>query len=248
MPDPPRPPYVYECNIMMKYLSQTRGFKKIGLIYADNSYGHIFRDKIKENSSRFGFTAVPLQAVKGRIPSSLVSQVEELKKHGAQALIMALYVEQAQLALNAKKELNWDDVLLISTGPLTDEEFLKVPGELGEGVIGLAFFHDPTTSELPGVVEWRTMLKRYYPGEKPNRYSLYGYLYAKLFVEGVKRAGQHLTREDFIDAMEGIKNWENGTIPPISFSASDHHAQKQALIVELKNRRFVPITDWIKVD
>ena len=43
---------------MLKYLSQTRGFKKIGIIYADNAYGHIFRDKLRENSPKFGYQAL----------------------------------------------------------------------------------------------------------------------------------------------------------------------------------------------
>jgi ABC-type branched-subunit amino acid transport system substrate-binding protein len=242
------PLYIYECDIMMKYLTQTRGFNKIGLIYADNAYGHIFLNKIKENASRFGFTVAGHVPIADRNPSDLGPQITELKGYGAQALIMALYVRQAQVTLETKQKLGWDDVVLVSTGPLTDEKLLNVPGGYGEGVIGLSYFHNPSSSTLSGIAIYRDLLKKYYSDQEPNRYSLYGYLYANLFAEGVRRAGADLTRERFIDAMEGIKNWENGVIPPVSFSATDHHAQDQAFIVELKNGKFDPITEWIRVD
>ena len=242
------PLYIYECDIMMKYLAQTRGFRKLGLIYADNAYGHIFLEKMKENSSRFGFQVAGLVPVKDRDPKDLGLEMGRLKGEGTEALIMALYVRQAQVALETKQKLDWKDVVLVSTGPLTDEEYLNVPGGYGEGAVGLSFFQDPASSTLPGMVEYRDMLHKFYPDQTGNRYILYGYLYAKLFAEGIRRAGPNITRENFIDAMEGIKNWESGVIPPVSFSATDHHAQEQAFIVELKGGKFVPVTDWINVE
>jgi len=137
---------------------------------------------------------------------------------------------------------------LVSTGPLTDEKFLNVGGGLGEGVIGMALYPDPQRSTKSSIVEYRKILEKYYPGHEPNRYNLYGYLYTKLFVEGIKRAGKNLTREGFIKSMESIKNWESGIIPPVSFSETDHHAQDEGFIVELRKGVFQPLTDWILVD
>ena len=137
---------------------------------------------------------------------------------------------------------------LVSAGPLTDEKYLNLPGAPAEGTIGLSLYPDPVKSMEPGVVAYRKALKQYAPQKDPNRYSLYGYLYAKLMMEGLKRAGQDLTREKFIDAMESIKNWDSGGIvPPISFSKTDHHAQTAAFIAELKTGKFHPITKWFDV-
>jgi hypothetical protein len=79
----------------------------------------------------------------------------------------------------------------------------------------------------------------------PNRYSLFGYFYAKLFVEGLKRAGRNLTRESFIAALEEIKEWDNGIIPPVSFSGSDHLTQNSGFMVEVQNSVFRPISVWM---
>jgi hypothetical protein len=86
----------------------------------------------------------------------------------------------------------------------------------------------------------------YFPGHELNRYSLYGYVFGKLVVEGLERAGPELTRDGFLDAMESIRDWDSGGIlPPASFSATDHHAQEAGFICELDGGRFKLLTDWL---
>ena len=59
-------------------------------------------------------------------------------------------------------------------------------------------------------------------------------------------AGRELTREGFLDAMESIRDWDSGGImPPVSFSSSDHHAQTDGFVCELRDGRFEALTDWI---
>lgn len=241
------PFYDKENDMMMKYLVETRKFKRVGLIYADNAYGRIFVEGLKRNCKKYGLEVLTAEPLKDRNPKDVNSPLTRLRDQKAQALIMALYVKQAGIVLKERKNMGWDDVTLVSTGPLTDEKFLAVGGGLGEGVIGLSLYPDPLRSKKPAIVEFRQILEKYYPGHSPNRYNFYGYLYTKLFVEGLKRAGKNLTRDSFIEAMESIKDWESGVIPPVSFSADDHHAQESGYIVELKNGVFQPITDWIQV-
>ncbi len=66
-------------------------------------------------------------------------------------------------------------------------------------------------------------------------------------VEGLKRAGQDLTRERLVDALESIRGWDaGGTMPPVSFSATDHHAQPAGFVCELENGRFKALSGWIE--
>ena len=89
-------------------------------------------------------------------------------------------------------------------------------------------------------------MQKHYPGHALNRYSLYGYVFGNLVVEGLRRAGPELDRDRFLDSMETIKSWESGGImPPVSFSEANHHAQTAGFICELDDGRFKAITDWI---
>ena len=81
-------------------------------------------------------------------PVDLIKEVQELKRVAPDALLMALYVEQAQKTLEAKGKLDWRNVTLVSTGPLTDEQHLNVVGGYGEGTIGLCLDSIPDTSQV----------------------------------------------------------------------------------------------------
>lgn len=240
------PRYEGECELIYKYLAQKRGFKKIAIVYADNNYGQLFRDRLKEKAVEFGYQVSGAQAVKDMNPADLTAEVAELRNGAPEAVIMAIYPAQARKVLEAKAKFEWKNVTMVSAGPLTDEQYLNVPGGYAEGTIGLCYYPDPNTSDEPGVRHYKDLMKKYYPEKDLNRYSLYGYVFGSLIAEGIKRTGQNLTREGFIDAMESIKNWDSGGImPPVDFSRADHHAQKAGFIAELKNRKFVPLTGWI---
>jgi branched-chain amino acid transport system substrate-binding protein len=239
------PRYEGEIEVMYRYLAQTRGFKRLGILYADNDYGQLFRNRLREKANPLGYTVTGAQPVKSMNPADLMTEVLELKKGGPEALIMAIYPAQAKKALEAKASLDWKGVTMVSAGPLTDEGYLNVPGGHAEGTIGLCYYPDPNVSQEAGVITYREMMKRYSPGKSLNRYSLYGYVFGNLIVEGLKRAGRNLTREGFIDAMESIKTWESGGImPPVTFSKTDHHAQKAGFIAELKGGKFVAVSGW----
>ena len=103
---------------------------------------------------------------------------------------------------------------MVSAGPLTDEASLAVPGGGSDGTLGFCHYPDPERSEAPGVVRYRAALARFHPGRPFDRYTLYGYTFGLLVVDGVARAGRALTRERFIDAMESLTRWDAGGVVP----------------------------------
>ena len=61
-----------------------------------------------------------------------------------------------------------------------------------------------------------------YPDETPGAHSRSGYAAAQLVVAGLRIAGPELTREGFIQALESLRNWTGGLLPPISYTSADH--------------------------
>ncbi len=116
----------------------------------------------------------------------------------------------------------------------------KALGKDGEGVV-VTQVVPHFKSTLPGVVEYRRVLKAYAPEAAPDFVSLEGFLVAKIFVEGVKRAPKNITRENLIDAIESIQNLDIGIGVPISYSASEHQALHRIWSTEIKNKTFVPL-------
>ncbi len=238
------PRYEGESAVMIRYLTESRGVNRVAVIYAPNVYGEYFANRTRELASEFGYSVVGQQPL-ARYPTDALAEMEFLRDANPDVVIMALYPEGAKKVVEAKASLGWD-VRLISTGPLTDEQYLNFAGGHAEGTIGFCHYPDPNESDAPGVVEYRELMARHYPDHQLNRYSLYGYVFGRLAVEGLLRSGDDLSRDRFLDAMESIKDWDSGGIlPPVTFSKSDHHAQKAGFICELENGRFKAITDWM---
>jgi branched-chain amino acid transport system substrate-binding protein len=237
------PRYDGESRAMLQYLAGERGFRHIAVIYAANIYGEYFAGRAESLAGRLGYTFAGGQPLM-RNPDDAVTEMASLRALNPDVVIMALYPAGARKVIEAKAVLDWD-VRLVSSGPLTDEQYLNVEGGQAEGTIGFCYYPDPNESNEPGIATYRKLMNEYYPGHDLNRYSLYGYVFGQLVVEGLRRAGGDLTEDRFLDAMESINKWDSGGIlPPVSFSATDHHAQDAGFICELKNGRFEPLSGW----
>lgn len=239
-------PYPTQSEIVVGWLVSEIGFKRIGLLYQDDKYGYTFRDPAKKLLKKMGLDLVAAESYKRRAVD-LSAQITKLRKANLEALLLVATPRPGAAALKQAHKVGWKETKLISSGPLTDEKFIILSGGAGEGVWGLSLWPDPVHSMAPAVVEYREMLKKFAPKNPPNRYSLYGYFYAKLFVEGLKRTGRNLTRENYIKALEGIKNWENGIVPPVSFSKTDHLAQDSGFMVAVRDNVFKPISGWLGI-
>lgn len=238
------PRYEGESRIMLHYLAHTVGAKRIAVIHADNIYGDYFAGRARDLAEESEYTFVGNRALE-RYPESAVREMRELRNAKPDTLIMALYPAGARKVVEAKASLDWD-IRLVSSGPLTDEQYLNIEGGHAEGTLGFCHYPDPNESKVPGIVKYRELMAQYYPGHALNRYSLYGYAFGSLIVEGLQRAGTNLTRDSFLDAMDSIRDWSSGGIlPPVSFSETDHHAQDAGFICELRNGRFLALSDWL---
>ena len=239
-------PYPNQSELVVTWLVKVKGFKRLGILYQDDKYGYTFRDPGQKTLQKLGLDWAAAESYK-RGAKDLSAQVAKLRKANLDACLLVATPPPGATFLKEAHKQGWKDTRIISSGPLTDEKYINLSGGVGEGVWGLSLWPDPVNSQDPAVVEYRKIMQQYGKDKDktPNRYSLYGYFYAKLFVEGLKKAGKNLTRESFIAALEGIQNWQNGLIPPVSFSGANHLTQNSGFMVEVQKGVFRPISGWI---
>jgi ABC-type branched-subunit amino acid transport system substrate-binding protein len=240
------PRFEGETRVVLRHLSEKLGVERIGVIHDPNAYGSYFRDRARDLAPELGYTFVGSREIGSRDPGSAEKETSELAALDPDAVILALYPAQARKVMEAKARLGFKDVRMVATGPLTDEQYLDVGGGVSEGTLGFCHFPDPESAKGAGLDEYREMMKKYFPEKRLNRYSLYGFVFGKLVVEGLERAGPDLDRERFLDAMESIRDWDSGgLLPKVSFGKTDHHAQSAGFLCELVNGKFEPRTEWI---
>ena len=69
-----------------------------------------------------------------------------------------------------------------------------------------------------------------------------GYTAASFTVAALEKAGRDLTTDSFIAALESMKDWRDiFSGPPLSLSATNHHASNQSFLSVVKDARWVPV-------
>src|SRR5207302_1006109 len=84
----------------------------------------------------------------------------------------------------------------------------------------------------PAVAEYLNAVKKYYPNQLAalDVYSEGSWVAAKIFVEAIRRIGnQAVTRQSLVNAMNTIRNWQNGLTVPISYAAGNSHDPNHCL-------------------
>jgi branched-chain amino acid transport system substrate-binding protein len=231
-------------RMMIDYLAGPRKFKKFAALYQDDEYGKSFRTAFEKDLGRHGLKLVAAESVKRGV-TDVSAQIAKLQAAKPEVTFLVLVPGPAAQALRERQKIGWADTLMVSTGPLTDERYLSLAGDAAEGVEGLSLWPDPLTSDLPGVRLYRERMQKYFPRNEPNRYSLAGYFAGLLFAEAATRAGKALTRGSLIAALESMRGWESGILPPVTIGP-DHETQKQGFWVRVEKGRFKPLTDWLK--
>jgi branched-chain amino acid transport system substrate-binding protein len=91
--------------------------------------------------------------------------------------------------------------------------------------------HRPTIQVVPAVeghssvvLDYKSALTKYFPGESPDYVSLEGYLAGSVLVEALKRNGLQLDTERLVDTLENLHDFDLGLGTPVSFGRTEHQA------------------------
>jgi len=204
---------------------RTTGLKRIAVVYNDDAYGKAGLDGVQRALKLPANQGVLLTAqasvvrnttdVKGAVGTVLAQKPDAIVVISAYQTVAAL-VKGAQEQGYAGQFYN---VSFVGTKALAN-----TLGKAGGGVIISQVMPYPYSGASPLVRDYQKLLKS--DGITDFDYgSIEGYVAARVFVEGLKRAGRDLTREKFIGALESMGNYDVGGFN-VNFSPSSHVGSK----------------------
>jgi ABC-type branched-subunit amino acid transport system substrate-binding protein len=152
---------------------------------------------------------------------------------GAQAELDALLVELSDRNRAPR-------IYLLSS--LVSRPLLDLPTSFDKRV----FIAYPTTSQdvtPSGREDYARIAERHSLPREHIQAQLASLAAAKLFVEGLRRAGRSLSRERLVEGLEQLYNFDTGMTPPLTYGPNRRIGALGAHIVavDLGNRRYVPI-------
>lgn len=141
----------------------------------------------------------------------------------------------AKMFLTMKRQ-GWRPPTGFGVATLTAEQFLDPVGDYADNWLTAAGMVVPPNA--PEAKECNDALKASYPDQKPNHFTMFGCLAAKITVDAMNRAGRNLTRAGLIAALENTRNLDTRISGPITFTATDHMGTHAVVPFGVKGGKF----------
>ncbi len=235
-----QPNNVTFATVLARYAIQDLQAQKIAVVYSDDAFGAELKDAFIAELANNGLEPVTTLA-HATAETDFSSLVLRLRQADPEVVALLTYLQPTAAIIRAAADIGlrprW-----MATNTATDPALFQLVGDpaLVDGLIAPGFAVDPSIDTL-ATVEFRHVLSQYFPDEVPGGFSLIAYVGAKLVTEGLIRAGQDLTRQKFIDALNTITDWSTNLTPPITYTPDDHRGIKSLWIIEAQNGTFVVI-------
>jgi len=137
-------------------------------------------------------------------------------------------------------DMIYTSVSFVGSTALADELML-LGKRFGTGVI--------VTQVVPAVdghsslvLEYKSAIAKYFPGETPDYVSLEGYVDATVLIAALQRNGAQLDTERLVGTLEGLRDLDIGLGTPVSFGRSEHQGVHKVWGTQLdSNGRYQPL-------
>ncbi|MEA2206563.1 MAG: hypothetical protein QOE77_3339 [Blastocatellia bacterium] len=174
---------------------------------------------------------------------------QELKAQGTESIFFFGSGEQSAALISALDTLNWKPHLFL-LGALASKEIAGTITVAFKQKIFLAFPTVPADVTAEGGAEYRALREKYKLSPQHPAAQLSALAAGKIFVEGLKRGGADLSREQLINALEGLYDYDTGLTPRITFGPNRRIGAAGAYMVTIdpETKGFVSASGWVTVN
>lgn len=247
----PTAPYIFSTALTASVESTAqlefalnRGAKRIAVISMRDAWGRARYTPFMETVKARGVTLVADEEM-APDANDATPQVLRLKAAQADAIIIILYPKPAAVFVRDAHKLGFRPLLVGQTAigdPIAFREQVAIPGALDNFY---TISHVRHTPDDPEMEKWRSLIEKYFPGDRLSVYNIMGVASATVVVEVLKRAGRDLTRERVRDELNKLRDFDTGLYPGvISCTETDHQCHKTPAWIQLVGDkvRFVTAT------
>ncbi len=225
-----RASYAEETDAVVQYLVKVRRLrpKQIAVFAQQDAYGDSGFAGVAKAMRTLGSSAPVLRLNYKRNTVDIDDALNQLKiqKDPIKAVVMVATYRSAAKFIEKTRDLYpgmiYTNVSFVGSTALADELMLLGP-RYANGVIVTQVV--PAVASYSSIVlEYKSALAKYFPGEAPDYVSLEGYIGAGVLIQALKRTGPQLDTEKLVDSLENIRNLDMGLGTPLSFGRAEHQA------------------------
>jgi ABC-type branched-subunit amino acid transport system substrate-binding protein len=197
------------------------GIKRFAIVNYDDVVGRENFAAVERALKKRNLDVVATASFKDRAKPDIAAGVKEIAKGNPDVVILTtLYKATAdfiRLTHSAGIGAQMTSNSFPGASPLAKEL-----GKEGKGVIVATVVPPPGKRSLPIVQEYQAAIEKQLGKKDYSFTSLESYIGAKVAVEALRRAGAKPTRESFMQALDGMKEFDAGGYV-VSFSPTNHN-------------------------
>jgi branched-chain amino acid transport system substrate-binding protein len=235
-----RASYAEETEAVIRYLMNLRRVppEQIAVFAQQDAYGDAgFAGVAKAIRAMRLDAAAVLRLNYRRNTVDVDDAVAQLRAHrpSIKAIVMVATYRAAAKFIEKTRDLYpamiYTNVSFVGSTALAEELMLLGP-RYTTGVI-VTQVVPAVDSYATAILNYKSALGKFFPGEMPDYVSLEGFVAARVLVEALRRAGPQLDTEKLVDALEGIQNLDLGLGTPVNYGRTEHQAVHKVWGTEL---------------
>jgi branched-chain amino acid transport system substrate-binding protein len=197
------------------------GVKRFSIVYYDDVVGRENFTAVERALKKRNLAVVSTAAWKDRAKPDIEGGVQSIAKGEPDVVILTTLYKATADFVKAAQKANLGFQMASNSFPGASP-LAKELGKQGAGFIVATVVPPPSKRSTPIVQEYQLAIEKHLGKKEYSFTSLESYIAAKATVEALRRAGPKLTREAFMQALDGMKSYDTGGYV-MSFSPTNHN-------------------------
>jgi ABC-type branched-subunit amino acid transport system substrate-binding protein len=217
----------------------------IGIVHSGGELAASVVEAVKEQSLKEKLTGPHVIAYAAG-SFTAAETVTRLRQANVTALFFMGSAEDAVALMKEAAVGNWFPQIFVQSGTAGATLFDAPAGF--QGRVFCTFPSAPADQTSEAIKEFRTLSEKYKLPQKHLGAQVMAYSAVKILIEALKRVGKDLSRERLIQALEGFYNYQTGLTPPITYGPNRRvgAAGGYIVMIDLKEKKFVPVSGWVE--
>ncbi len=240
------PLYIDEASILVNYAVKKLGKKRIAFFYQNDDFGKEGLVGAEYALEKLGMKLAASVSVEV-MDSDLSSHCMKLKAAKPDCVLMWLLPKQGAIILGTAAKMGFKPQWM-SASVLSDASIMyKISKGLFKDVI-LPSFGDLPDSPNPLMKKYKAAHDKFAPKDRWGIFFYAGFLFVEPMVEGLKRCGRDLTADNFVKAMDSIKDFQ-GIGPKVSYGPNKRQGTRSLFLAKcVEGGKLVRLSDWMTSD
>jgi len=217
---------------------------RIAIFYADDEFGKESYRGFEKAMKAYGLKIAGAESYR-RGSIDYASQAVNLKRTNPDYVYLSGVFPPIVGILKECQKIGFKPQFIQDLGAVSPK-LIEIVGDAAEGLLAI---HDRANDEddVPAMRLIKKLSKEYGIPVVTDFAFMFGWANTMILVEGLQRAGQELTVEGLVEALETFRKYDvGGATAPVTYRPGYRKgiSGSRVLKVDLARKKYIPVTDW----